>query len=135
MSLHLRSTHIDWHTTFKCAIYSDINDTTLSTTLFKFTWKIPKKFNLAEQQFEQTGGFDLLIGAYLFYEIFRSAQVPILAIFHFKKRQILAGHSLGELQPPLHSMTRSIHLCSENITLSSTIYTAPGNLNPWSQPS
>jgi len=36
------------------------------------TWKIPKDINLADEQFDQPGSIDLLIGADLFYDMLRS---------------------------------------------------------------
>jgi len=38
------------------------------------TWKIPKDIKLADEQFDQPGGIDLLIGADLFYEMLRSGR-------------------------------------------------------------
>jgi len=38
------------------------------------TWKIPKGIKLADEQFDQPGSIDLLIGADLFYEMLRSGR-------------------------------------------------------------
>jgi len=38
------------------------------------TWNIPKDIKLADKQFDQPGGTDLLIGADLFYEMLRSGR-------------------------------------------------------------
>jgi len=51
---------------------SHITGTTPSTKLDTSTWKIPKDIKLADEQFDQPGGIDLLIGADLFYEMLRS---------------------------------------------------------------
>jgi len=72
VSIHLRSRHTDWHTTLNCAILSHITGTIPSTKLDTSTWKIPKDIKLADEQFDQPGSIDLLIGADLFYEMLRS---------------------------------------------------------------
>jgi hypothetical protein len=74
VSIHLRSRHTDWHTTLDCAILSNITGITPSTKLDTGTWKIPTDIKLADKQFDQPGGIDLLIGADLFYEILRSGR-------------------------------------------------------------
>ena len=73
VSLHLTSRHTDWHTTLNCAIWSHITGTTPSTKLDTNIWKIPKDIKLADGQFEQPGGIDL-IRADLFYEMIRSGR-------------------------------------------------------------
>ena len=74
VSIHLRSRHTDWHISLHCAILSHITGTTQSTKLDISTWKIPKDIKLADEQFDQPGDIDLLIGADLFYEILRSGR-------------------------------------------------------------
>jgi len=74
VSIHLRSRHTGWHTTLDFAILSHITGTTPSTKLDKSTWKIPKDIKLADEQFDQPGSIDLLIGADLFYEMLRSGR-------------------------------------------------------------
>jgi len=74
VSLHLRSRHTDWHTTLNCAILSHITGTTPSTKLDTSTWKIPKDIKLADEQFDQPGGNDLIIGGDLFYEMLRTGR-------------------------------------------------------------
>jgi len=51
-----------------------ITGTTSSTKLDTSTSKIPKDITLADEQFNQPGGTDLLIGADLFYEMLRSGR-------------------------------------------------------------
>jgi hypothetical protein len=75
VSIHLRSRHADWHTTLDCATLSNITGTTPSTQLDTSTWKIPKDIKLADEQFDQPGSIDLLIGADLFYNILRSGRL------------------------------------------------------------
>ena len=53
---------------------SHITGTTPSTKLDTSTWNIPKDIKLADKQFDQPGGTDLLIGADLFYEMLRSGR-------------------------------------------------------------
>ena len=65
-SIYLRYRHTDWHKTFDCAILSNITGTTPPFKLDTSSWKIPKDLKLADEQFNQPGGIDLLIGADLF---------------------------------------------------------------------
>jgi len=74
ISLHLKSRHTDWQTTLNCAILSHIIGTTPSNKLDIRTWNISKYINLADEQFDQPGSIDLLIGADLFYEMLRSGR-------------------------------------------------------------
>jgi len=69
VAIHLRSGHTDWHGTLDCAILSHITGMTPSTKLDTSSWKIPKDIRLADEQFDQSGSIDLLIGADLFYEV------------------------------------------------------------------
>ena len=74
VSVQLKSRHTNWHTTLDCAILPNITGPTPSTKLDTSTWKIPTDIKLADEQFDQPGGIDLLIGADLFYEILRSGR-------------------------------------------------------------
>jgi len=74
VSIHLKSRHTDWHNTIHCAILSHITGTTPSTKLDTSSWKIPKDIKLADEQSDQPGSIDLLIGADLFYEMLRSGR-------------------------------------------------------------
>jgi hypothetical protein len=49
----------------------NITGTTPSTKLDTSSWKIPKDIKFADEQFDQPGSIDLLVGADLFYEILR----------------------------------------------------------------
>jgi len=71
VSIHLRSKLTDWHTTLDCAVLSNITGMTPVTKQDISSWKIPKDIKLADEQFHQPGGIDLLIGADLFYEMSR----------------------------------------------------------------
>ena len=110
VSIHLRSRDTDWHTTLDCVILSHITDTTPSTKPDTSSWKIPKDINLADEQFDQPGSIDLLIGADLFYEMLQE----------FCKRQFLVGHFPDGLQL-LQKMTLSTHSCSKKKTVWRTI--------------
>jgi hypothetical protein len=74
VSIHLRSRHSDWHTTLDCAILDNITGTTPPTKLDTTSWKPPKDIKLADEQFDQPGRIDLLLGADIFYEILRSGR-------------------------------------------------------------
>jgi len=91
-SIHLRSRHTDWHPTLDCAILSHITGTTPSTKLDISTWKIPKDIKFADEQFDQPGGIDLLIGADLFYEMLRSGRRTCPGNYPFLQETV-AGHS------------------------------------------
>ena len=52
--------------------------TTPTTKLDTSTWKIPKDIKLADANYFQTGGIDLVIGADLFNEMLRSGNYPRL---------------------------------------------------------
>jgi len=72
VSIQLRSRHTDWHTTINCLILSHINGTISFTKLDVSAWKIPKDIKLANEEFDQPGEIDLLIGADLLYDMLRS---------------------------------------------------------------
>jgi hypothetical protein len=74
VSIHLRSRHTDWHTTLDCAVLSSITGTTPPSKLNTNSLKIPKEIKLADEQFDQPGSIDLLIGADFIYEIFQSSR-------------------------------------------------------------
>jgi len=74
VSIHLRSRHTDWHTTLDCAVLSNVTSTTPSIKLDTSSWKLPKDIKLADEQFDQPGSIDLLIGGDIFYEILRSGR-------------------------------------------------------------
>jgi len=82
---------------------------------------------LAEEYYHQQGSIDLLIGADLFNEMLRPDRRTRLAITQFCKSHLLAGNSLVEIQPPLHSMTISLNFCSEKTTVWSIIKTLQGS--------
>ena len=69
--IHLMSRHTNWHTTLNSAILSHITGTKPSTNFDTSTWKFPKDNNLHDEQFDQAGDIDLLIGADLFYDMLR----------------------------------------------------------------
>ena len=70
-SIHLMSRHTNSHTTLNSAILSHITGTKPSTNFDTSTWKFPKDNNLHDEQFDQAGDIDLLIGADLFYDMLR----------------------------------------------------------------
>jgi hypothetical protein len=72
--IQMRPMHSDWHTTLDCAILSNITGTTPSTKLDTSNWNLPKDLRLADEQFDQPGNIDLLIGADIFYDILRSGR-------------------------------------------------------------
>ena len=135
VSIQLRSRHTDWHT-IDCAILSNITGNTPSTKLDTSTWKIPKDIKLADEQFNQPGGIDLLIGTDLFYEILRSGwrtrpgNYPVL-------QETVLGWTFSERTPdtlPQLRMNHIVNSCFKTTTVQSTIQTASGKCNPWSNP-
>jgi predicted nicotinamide N-methyase len=53
-------------------------------------WKIPKDIKLADEQFNEPGSIDLLLGADLFYEMSRPGRY-IQRITQYFKKQFLDG--------------------------------------------
>ena len=70
VSIHLRSRHTDG-TLHLTAVLPNITGMTPVTKQDISSWKIPKDIKLADEQFHQPGGIDLLIGADLFYKMSR----------------------------------------------------------------
>jgi len=121
VSLHLKSRHTDWHTTLNCAILSHITGTTPSTKLDTSTRIIPKYIKLADKQFDQPGDIELLIGADLLCEMLRSDRRTRPGNYPVLQETVLGWTHSGRTPTPLHSMTLSIHFCSEKITVWITI--------------
>jgi len=95
------------------SINSNINSiagTTPPSKLDTTSWKIPKDIKLADEQFNQPGGIDLLIGADLFYQ----AGAHILEIIQFYKRQLWAGQVVVDQQP--YRMAHNQHICHKKTT-------------------
>jgi hypothetical protein len=67
----MRSRHTNWHTSLDCAVLSNITGMTPVMKLDISSWKIPKDIKLADEQFNEPGSIDLLLGADLFYEMSR----------------------------------------------------------------
>jgi len=84
------------------------------------TWKILKDIKLADEQFDQPGGIDLLIGADLFYETLRSGRRTCPGNYPVLQETVL-GWTLSGQTPLLQTMTLSIYFCSEKTTVWSTI--------------
>ena len=74
VSVNLRSRHTERHNKLDCAIFSNITSNIPSTKLDTSTWKITTDIKLTDEQFDQPGGIDLLIGADVFYEILQSGR-------------------------------------------------------------
>jgi hypothetical protein len=116
VSIHLRSRHSDWHTILNYAILPHITGVTPSSKLHISRWKIPKDIKLADEQFNQPGGIDLLICADLFFEILEQTGEQVLAIIQYFKKQLLVGQSLVEPQLS-HTMSHNTHSCFEKTTV------------------
>jgi hypothetical protein len=97
VSIHLRSTHIEWHTTLHCAISDKITRTTPPTKLDTTRWKPPKDIKLADEQFDQPGRIGLLLGNDI-YEILRSDRRTRSGNFPVLQEQNSAGRFLVEFQ-------------------------------------
>ena len=108
VSIHLRSRHTDWHTTLDCAISSSITGTTPPSILDITSWKIPKDIKWADEQFDQPGSIDLLIGADLFYEILQSGRRIRPGNSQYYKKQFWAGQFLVERQTQI-KMNHNTH--------------------------
>jgi hypothetical protein len=68
----------------------NITGTTPPTKLDTSSWKPPKDIKLADEQFDQPGRIDLLLGADIFYEILRSGRRT-----HFGNFPVLQETELG----------------------------------------
>jgi len=99
VSVHLRSRHTDWHTTLDCAILSNITGTTLPTRLDTSSWKIPTDIILVDEQFNQPGDIDLLIGVDLFYEISRPGRRTRPGNFPVLQETVLGWTTAGRTSP------------------------------------
>jgi len=78
--------------------------------LDKSRWKNPKDINLADEECDQPGSIDLLIGAQTFYEMLRSGKSTRPGNYPVQQ-ETLAGKSLVKLHLLPYRMTRSIHSC------------------------
>jgi hypothetical protein len=96
VSLHLRSRHTDWHTTLNCAILPNITGLTPVTKQHISSWKIPKNIKLADEQFNQPGSIDLLIGADLFYEMNRPGRYTHPGNFPVLQETVLGWTLAGQ---------------------------------------
>jgi hypothetical protein len=74
VAIHLKSRISDWHTKFNCAILPNTIGVAPSAKLDICSWKLPKDIKLADEQFNEPGGIDLLIGAEIFYEILQAGR-------------------------------------------------------------
>jgi hypothetical protein len=116
VSLQLRSRHTDWHVTIDCSILPNINGATPFIKLNTSSWNIPKDVRLADEQFNQPGGIDLLIGADLFYEMLlrnkrtRPSKYPVL-------QETVLGQYQVELQPSLQHAAHNTCLCFKKTTV------------------
>ena len=117
VSIYLRSRHTNWHTTLDCAIFSSITGTTPPSKIDTISWKIPKDIKLADEQFNQPRGIDLLIGADLFYEILlpgrrtRPGNYPVL------QETALGWRVCGRTPAAIQNGSQSTHLSREDNSL------------------
>jgi hypothetical protein len=118
--IQLRSMHSDWHTTLDCAILSNITGTTPSTKLDTSSWNLPKDLRLADEQFDQPGHTDLLIGADIFYDILRSGRHTRAGNFPVIQETVLGWTISGRMPAPTHKLTCNAHVWHMKTVDSST---------------
>jgi hypothetical protein len=116
VSIYLRSRHSDWHTTLDCAILSNITGTTPSTKLDTTNWKLPKDIKLADEQFDQPGSIDLLIGADI-YEILRSGRHTRSSNLPVLQETVLGWTISGRTPAPTQNGTQRTCLIHEDSQL------------------
>jgi hypothetical protein len=104
--LQIRSMHSDWHTTLDCNILSNITGTTPSTKLDTSSWNLPKFLRLADEQFDQPGNTDLLIGADIFYDILRSGRHTRACNFPVIQETVLGWTISGRTPAPKQNGTQ-----------------------------
>jgi hypothetical protein len=74
VAIHVKSRLSDWHNTLNCAVLPNNTGVAPSARQGISSWKLPKDTKLAEEQFYEPGGIDLLSGADIFYEILRAGR-------------------------------------------------------------
>jgi len=121
VSMYLRSRHSDWHTTLDCAILSSITGTTPPSKLDTTSWKIPKGIKLADEQFDQQGSIDLLIGAGLVYEILQSGRRMRPGNFPVLQDTVLGWTISGRNRDTNQNEAQSTYLSREDNSLKSNL--------------
>jgi hypothetical protein len=74
VAVHVKSRISDWHTTLKCAILPNITGVAPSAKQDISNWRLPKDIKLADEEFNEPGGIDLLLVAEIFYEILKAGR-------------------------------------------------------------
>ena len=120
-SIHLRSRHTDWHTTLDCAILSNITGTTPPSKLDTSSWKIPKDLKLADEQFNQPGGIDLLKGADLFYEVLQPGRCTRPGNYPVLQETALGWTVCGRTPAATHNGPHYTYLSREDNSLKSKL--------------
>jgi hypothetical protein len=69
VSVQLRSRYINWQSNITCALLPRITDHTPTSRLDISSWKLPKGIQLADEQFNEPGPVDILLGAKLFFKL------------------------------------------------------------------
>jgi len=121
ISVHLRSRHTDLRTTLDCAILSSITGTTPRSKLDTSSWKIPKDIKLADEQCDQPGSIDLLIGTDLFYEILQSGRRTRPGNFPVLQETVLGWTISGRTPDTNQNEPQSIYLSREYNSLKSNL--------------
>jgi hypothetical protein len=117
VSIHLRSRHSDWHTTFNCAILNNITGTTPSTKLDTSSWKLPKDIKWVDEYFDQTRSIDLLIGADVFYAILLSDRFTRFGNFPVLQETVLGWPISGRTPAVAQSEPQHTFLLREDNSL------------------
>jgi hypothetical protein len=90
--------------------------TTPSTKLDTSSWKLPKDIRLADEQFDQPGNIDLLIGADIFNEILRSYRRTHSSNLPVLQETVLGWTITGRTPAPTQNGTqRTFLLCEDSI--------------------
>ena len=99
---------------------SSITGITPPSKLDTSSWKTPKDIKLADEQFNQPGGNDLLIGAVLFYEILQSGKRARLGDFPVQET-VLGWTVSGRTADINQNELQFTHLSREDNSLKSNL--------------
>jgi hypothetical protein len=127
VAVHVKSRISDWHTTLNCAILPNITGFAPSSKLDISSWKLPKDIKLADEQFYEPGGIDLLIGAEIFYEILQAGRRKRQGDFPVLQETSLGWTISGRTPALIHEPQHTFMLQRDNSL-------KQGGRNPHCQP-
>jgi hypothetical protein len=100
---------------------SNITGTKSTSKLDTTSWKIPKDIKLAEEQFNQPGGIDLLKGADLFYEVLQPGRCTRPGNYPVLQETALGWTVCGRTPAATQNELQSTYLSREDNSLKSNL--------------